>query len=61
MLHCQPNDNGYQRAVYKDVRKIFDNETQRSKRLYQQNEQIRLENLDVDNPNEFWREIGRIV
>ena len=53
MLHCHPNDKGNHRAlypndkgnhrvVYKDVHNKFDKKTQRPKRLYQRNEQVRI-------------------
>lgn len=59
-LGCHSKDRKVCRTKFLECRKTFDRQVQRNKRQFHRDQQIQIDNLNTENPKEFWREIGKI-
>lgn len=55
MIKAKGFTRKHSRQVFKDERKIFDMEVQRSKQSYVKEQQRETENLANNNQQEFWK------
>ncbi|MEW8546023.1 MAG: reverse transcriptase family protein [Candidatus Thiodiazotropha sp.] len=60
MLTCRTADRRRCRSEYTQMRKNFNRECQKAKRLDLKSKQNELENLVTENNQQFWKEIGKI-
>ena len=61
MLKCKSRNRSHPRSIYTQLRKHFNRECQRAKRLYLRSKQNDLESLVTQNNHStFWKEIGKI-
>ena len=61
MLKCKSRNRSHPRSIYTQLRKHFNRECQRAKRLYLRSKQNDLESLvTLNNHSTFWKEIGKI-